>query len=175
MFKKKKKVILPSWPGYCGVESLGSLWRKRTINLHKVNKLVPTQRKWLDKFQEYLTTTLAYLVKAKHYLHTGEVQKCRYTWIKAGWQYFRCSPNGLPGSPRLLLKCCFCSNNVGGKWRRLEKRCIDPGEKLSKQLLQMWLMFIKEISCATVNVKTGNGEPLSWTTPLLGSLSAART
>lgn len=44
------------------------------MNPHKVNELVPSHRKWLDKFQEYLTTTLAYLVKAKRYLHTGEVQ-----------------------------------------------------------------------------------------------------
>lgn len=44
------------------------------MNLHKVNDLVPSQRKWLDKFQGYLTTTLAYLVKAKRYLHTGKVQ-----------------------------------------------------------------------------------------------------
>lgn len=75
-------------------------------------------------------------------------------------------------SQRRLLKCWSCSNHMGGKWMRLEKRPIDPGGKFSKQLLRTWLNFSKENFCEVVNVQTRNEESLSWAATLLGSPSA---
>lgn len=57
------------------MEGLGSHREKRTMVPNEVKDFVLSQRKGLGKFQgKHLTETFAFLVKAKHYLHTGNVQ-----------------------------------------------------------------------------------------------------